>query len=74
MDMSGPNCLLSGHVHPAGAMGRGVGAIAWTSVLCPCPSVGRSATIRSHWTVWTPVVRSRSDRESMWRVVDRAWA
>ena len=60
MDNSRPDRELSGHVHPAGATRQGLGAIAWTSGICPCPSIGRTATVRLHWPVRTRAVRSRT--------------
>jgi hypothetical protein len=67
-DMSGRFGELSGHVHPAGATGRGLGAIAWTSIICPCPSVGRRTTIWSHWTI-----RTRSDNPCCPKVSPVFW-
>jgi len=57
MDMSGPLGLLSGHVRPAGAAGRGLGAIARTSEIRPCPSVDRMDVRWSVWTCWSFVDR-----------------
>ena len=53
MDNSRPDRELTGHVHPAGATGRGLGAMAWTSIICPCPSIGRMDVRWSYRTVWT---------------------
>jgi hypothetical protein len=74
MDNSRPDRELSGHVHPAGAAGRGLAAIAWTSIICPCPSVGRNVTVRPHWPIRTLAVSSRTDVWDVWYVVDKAWA
>ena len=71
MDNSRPDRELTGHVRPAGWTRRGLGAMAWTSTLCPCPSVGRMDVHRPYRTLWTRVVDSRSHMESMGWVVDR---